>query len=501
MSQEKTHEGQEGIAIIGMAARMPGAHNLDAFWRNLRDGVESISLFSEEELLESGLDLATIRQPNFIPAKAVLADVDLFDASFFGISPREAELMDPQHRLLMECAWEVLEHAGYDAETYQGRIAVYSSAGMNTYLPFNILSNPGLAERVGGFQLSIYNDKDFVPTRIAYSMNLKGPGVDIGTACSSSLVSLHFACQSLLTYQCDMALVGAISVHFPLKIGHLYEEGTAYSPDSHCRPFDVTHSGLIDGNGLGVVVLKRLTDALADGDSIYAVIKGTAINNDGSLKVGYAAPSVEGQASVIVEAQAMAGCPPDTITYVEAHGTATPLGDPIEVAALTQAFRAGTNKKGFCGLGSVKSNIGHVDKAAGLAGLIKTTLALKHGVIPPSLHFTAPNPKLNLPDSPFYVINALQPWPKNGQTPRRAGISSFGVGGTNAHVVIEEAPPVEPSSPSRPVQLLMVSAKTEAAVEAATENLAAYLEREPDLNLSDVCYTLQRGRRPFAYRR
>ncbi|MBM4254542.1 MAG: acyltransferase domain-containing protein [Deltaproteobacteria bacterium] len=501
MSHEEPRVEQDAIAIIGMAARMPGAANLDAFWRNLRDGVESISHFSEEELLESGLDLATIRQPNFIPAKGIMADVEQFDASFFGIAPREAEIMDPQHRLLMECAWEVMEHAGYDSESYAGRIAVYTSTGMNTYLPVNILSNPGLAESVGGFQLSIYNDKDFVPTRIAYSMNLKGPGVDIGTACSSSLVSLHFACQNLLTYQCDMAIVGAVSVHFPVKVGHLCEEGAAYSPDGHCRPFDATRSGLIDGNGMGAVVLKRLSDALADGDYIHAVIKGTAINNDGSLKVGYAAPSIDGQARVIIEAQALAGCPPDTISYIEAHGTATPLGDPIEVKALTQAFRVGTQRKGFCGLGSVKSNIGHVDKAAGLAGLIKTTLALKHDVIPPSLHFTAPNPKLNLPDSPFHVVNKLQPWPKNADTPRRAGISSFGVGGTNAHAVIEEAPPVAPSSPSRPVQVLMVSAKTEAAVEAATENLATFLEQAPDMNLSDVCYTLQQGRRPFVYRR
>lgn len=497
--------GQESIAIIGMTVRMPGAPNLDAFWRNLRDGVESVSLFSEQELLESGLDLATIRHPNFVPAKAILDDIDLFDASFFGISPREAELMDPQHRLLMECAWSVLEHAGYDSETYGGRIAVFTSAGMNTYLPFHIVSHPGLVEEVGGFQLSMYNDKDFVPTRIAYSMNLKGPGVDIGTACSSSLVSVHFACQHLITYQSDMALVGGITVHLPQKMGHLYEEGTAYSPDSHCRPFDTTRSGLIDGNGMAAVVLKRLEDALADGDHIHAVIKGTAINNDGSLKVGYSAPSIDGQAEVIVEAQTIAGVRPETISYVETHGTATPLGDPIEVAALTQAFRAGTDKTGFCGIGSVKSNIGHVDKAAGLAGLIKTTLALEHEKIPPSLHFEQPNPKLKLAQSPFYVVNRLQDWPRNGHAPRRAGISSFGVGGTNAHTVVEEAPLREPGSASRPIQLVMLSAKTQAALAAATDNLANFLEQQsdtnPELNLADVCYTLQRGRRAFAYRR
>jgi acyl transferase domain-containing protein/acyl carrier protein len=502
MNGNEPGDEQDGIAIVGMAVRLPGARNVDEFWRNLCAGVESVSRFSEEELLESGMDPATIHHPNFVPAKAIMADVDLFDAPFFGISPREAELMDPQHRLLMECAWEAIEHAGYDTEAYDGRIAVFTSAGMNTYLPINILSNPGLAERVGGFQLSIFNDKDFAPTRIAHSMNLQGPGVDIGTACSSSLVSTHFACQSLSTYQCDMALVGAITVHLPLKVGHLREEGSAYSPDGHCRPFDSTPSGLIDGNGMAAVVLKRLTDAIADRDTIHAVIKGSAINNDGSMKLGYAAPSVEGQARVIAEAQAMAGCHPDTISYVEAHGTATPLGDPVEMAGLTQAFRlGGTERTGYCGIGAVKSNIGHVDKAAGLAGLIKTALALKHGRLPPTLHFKRPNPRLNLPDTPFYVVDSLRDWARDGGSPRRAGVSSFGVGGTNAHAVLEEAPPAEAGSASRPVQVLTLSAKTEAALQAAAENLAAFIEQRPTVDLADMCHTLQRGRRPFAFRR
>ncbi|MBD9358031.1 type I polyketide synthase [Methylomonas albis] len=501
MNHEEIGEDQENIAIVGIAVRMPGAPDLESFWQNLRDGVEAVSLFSEAEMLASGLDLETIRDPLFVPAKAILDDVEMFDAPFFGISPREAELMDPQHRLMMECAWEVLEHAGYDSETYPGRIAVFTSAGMNTYLPFNILSNPGLLQQVGGFQLSIYNDKDFVPSRIAYSMNLKGPAIDIGTACSSSLVGVHFACQHLLTYQSDMTLVGGISIHLPEKMGHLYEAGTAYSPDSHCRPFDAEPSGLIDGNGVAAVVLKRLSEALADGDRIYAVIKGSAINNDGAAKVGYSAPSINGQAEVIVEAQAVAGVSPATISYVETHGTATPLGDPIEVAALTQAFRAGTDKKGYCGIGSVKSNIGHVDKAAGLAGLIKTALALDHGMIPPNLHFKQPNPKLNLADSPFYVVGSLQAWPRDPAAPRRAGISSFGVGGTNAHAILEEAPLPEPGSSSRPLQLMMISAKTDAALSAAAKNMAAFLEREPHINLADTCHTLQKGRRAFAHRR
>lgn len=511
MSDEALRDDQDSIAIIGMAARMPGAADLDAFWRNLRDGVDSIRTFTEVELLEAGLDRETIRHPRLIATKGHLEGADQFDAAFFGIAPREAELMDPQHRLMMECAWQAMEHAGYDAETVDGRVAIYTSAGMNTYLPLNILTNPGLAESVGGFQLSIFNDKDFVPTRIAYAMNVTGPGVDIGTACSSSLVSLHIACQSLLTYQSDMALVGGVTVHLPQVGGHIHEEGSAYSPDGRCRPFDATTSGLVDGNGLAAVVLKRLADALADGDTIHAVVKGTAINNDGSMKLGYAAPSIEGQAAVIVEAQSVANCPPETIGYVEAHGTATPLGDPVEVAALTRAFRAGTDKTGFCGLGAVKSNIGHVDKAAGLAGLIKAALALKNEAIPPTLHFQAPNPKLNLPDTPFFVVDKLRPWPRQADAPRRAGISSFGVGGTNAHAILEEAPETEPGSSSRPIQIVTLSARSETALQAAAANLAAHFEANPgvdvadvdfaDADFADVCHTLRRGRRAFPVRR
>jgi len=501
MSGEASREEQDGIAIIGIAARMPGAPDVDSFWRNLCAGVESISGFSEAELIQSGQDLTSIRHPDFVAAKGILEDVDLFDANFFGIAPREAELMDPQHRLMMECAWEAMEHAGHDPAAFPGRIAVFTSAGMNTYFPFNLLPNRELMERVGGFQLSIFNDKDFVPTRIAYAMNVDGPGVDIGTACSSSLVSLHFACQHLLTYQADMVLVGAVTVHLPQKVGHVAQEGAAYSPDRHCRPFDATPSGLIDGNGMATIVLKRLADALADGDTVHAIVKGTAINNDGSRKLGYTAPSIDGQAKVIIEAQAMAQCDPDSITYVEAHGTATPLGDPVEVAALAQAFRAGTKRTGYCGLGSVKSNIGHVDKAAGLAGLIKTALALKHEKIPPTLHFKAPNPKLNLPQTPFYVVDRLTPWPRDPDRPRRAGVSSFGVGGTNAHAILEEPPLPNPGSASRPVQLLSISAKSEAALQQATENLAAFLKAQPNVDLADVCHTLHRGRSAFAWRR
>ena len=494
------HDRSDDIAIIGMAGRFPGAANLREFWRNLQGGVDSIGRFTEAELLASGLPLEVIRHPEFVAAKGVLDDADLFDAGFFGISPREAELMDPQHRLLMECAWHALEDAGYDSERYAGRIAAFTSTGLNTYLPFNICSHPGLAQRVGGFHLSICNDKDFVATRIAYAMNLKGAGVNISTACSSSLVSAHFACQHLLTHQADMALVGGVSVHFPQKVGHIHEPGAAYSPDTKCRPFDATPSGLIDGSGVAAVVLKRLDDAVADGDAIYAVIKATAINNDGHMKVGYTAPSVEGQAEVIAEALEMSGVDPETISYVEAHGTGTPIGDPIEVAGLTQAYRRRTARVGYCGLGSVKSNIGHADTAAGLAGLMKIVLGLQNGEMAPSLHFERPNPELHLERSPFYVVKTAQPWPRTAGRPRRAGLSSFGVGGTNAHAIIEEAPDTDAGSPSRPDQLLLLSARTPEALQDAVRGLSQHLREHPGVTLADVAFTLQAGRREFSRR-
>lgn len=499
MNQTEASKNLECIAIVGIAVRMPGAADVRQFWENLKAGKESISLFSKEEMLEAGVSSEMIDLPNYVAAKGILDGVELFDANFFGIAPREAELMDPQHRVLMECSWAAMEDAGYVPEQYPGRIAVFTSAGMNTYLPVNLMSNPDLLEQVGGFELSIYNDKDFVPTRIAYSMNIKGPAIDIGTACSSSLVSTHLACQHLLTYQSDMALVGGITIHLPQKVGHLHEAGSAYSPDRHCRPFDSTQSGLIDGNGAAVIIVKRLEDALNDGDKIHALIRGSAINNDGSDKVGYAAPSVNGQAEAILEALAVAEVEADSISYVEAHGTSTPLGDPIELAALTQAYRTSTNRIGFCGVGSVKSNIGHVDKAAGLAGLIKTTLALEHELLPPSLNWKAPNPKLQIEKTPFYVVHKPKAWARSAE-PRRAGISSFGVGGTNAHAILEEAPLSEPSSPSRNRQLITLSAKTKHSLAEYAKNLAHHLTRYPEINLADVASTLARGRKAFAQR-
>ena len=500
MSKLKTEPAIEGIAIIGMAGRFPGAKNLSEFWQNLRDGVESVSFFSDEELESSGIDPFLLRDPKYVKAKAVLQDVELFDASFFGVNPREAEIIDPQHRLFLECASEALESAGYDPETYAGSIGVYAGVSMNTYLLNNLLSNRGLIEAVGGYQTMLGNDKDFMPTRVSYKLNLKGPSLVVQTACSTSLVAVQLACQSLLNYQCEIALAGGASIRNPRKAGYLYQEGMILSPDGHCRAFDAKAQGTIVGEGVGIVVVKRLADALADRDCIHAVIKGGSINNDGSLKVGYTAPSVDGQADVIAMAQAVAGVDADTISYIEAHGTATPLGDPIEIAALTKAFRANTERKRFCAIGSVKTNIGHLDAAAGVAGLIKTVLALKHRMLPPSLHFEAPNPNIDFENSPFYVNARLSEWKTKG-TPLRAGVSSFGIGGTNAHVIIEETPPIEASGPSKQWQLLVLTAKTGAALDTMTENLVQHLKEHRNLNLADMAYTLQVGRRSFSHRR
>jgi acyl transferase domain-containing protein/acyl carrier protein len=489
----------EGIAVIGLSGRFPGAKSVDEFWQNLRNGVESITHFSDQELEASGIDLSTLSNPNYVKAKGALEDIELFDAAFFGFTPREAEIMDPQHRIFLECAWECLEHAGYNPEAYQGLIGVYAGVSVNTYWMYNLHSNRDLLATVGEFQTLIENDKDYLTTRVSYKMNLKGPSVAIQTACSTSLVAVHLACQSLLSYQCDIALAGGASVGVPQKAGYLYQEGGILSPDGHCRAFDASAQGIVGGNGVGVVALKRLQDAIADGDCIYSVITGSAINNDGSLKVGYTAPSVDGQTEVIAMAQAIAGIEPETVTYIETHGTGTPLGDPIEIAALTQVFRASTDKKGFCAIGSVKTNIGHLDAAAGVAGLIKTILAIQHKSLPPSLHFQNPNPKIDFANSPFYVNTTLAEWKAN-QTRRRAGVSSFGIGGTNAHVVVEEGPIREASGDSRPWHLLTLSAKTSPALDVARANLVEHLKQHPEQKLADVAFTLQVGRKAFDQR-
>ncbi|MFY9824776.1 MAG: beta-ketoacyl synthase N-terminal-like domain-containing protein [Thermoanaerobaculia bacterium] len=487
------------IAIIGMAVRFPGASALERFWENLRDGVESVSFFSGEELLAAGVDPSSLADPAYVRARALCAGVEEFDAAFFGFTPREAEVMDPQHRVLLECAWEALEDAGQDPERTGARAAVCAGSGTSSYLFSNLMPNAGLVahlEMMGGLQALLLNDRDFLATRLSYKLNLKGPSVLVQTACSTGLTAVHMASQSLLSGESDLALAGAVSIALPEKEGYLYQEGAITSPDGHCRAFDAAAGGAVVGNGCGVVVLKRLADALADGDSIYAVIRGSAVNNDGSAKVGFTAPSVEGQADVITEALLMAGVEPASVAYVEGHGSGTALGDPIEVAALNQAFAAAGGTES-CALGSVKTNLGHLNTAAGLAGLVKAVLALQHATIPPSLHFERPNPQAEL--GPFRVPTRAEPWPAD-RFPRRAGVSSFGLGGTNVHAVLEEAPPAEAGSPSRPFQLLTVSARTESALDAACRRLADRLETE-DLDLADVAFTLQTGRKAFACRR
>lgn len=488
------------IAIIGIAGRFPGAENVDKFWRNLQDGVESISVFSDQELLLTGVPPHLIKNANYVKASGVLSNVEMFDAHLFGYSPGEAAIMDPQHRIFMECAWEALEDAGCNAETYNGLIGVYAGASMNTYL-YNHL-RPDLKSLEGGlgYHHMIASDKDFLATKVSYKLNLKGPSLTVQTACSTSLVAVHLACQSIRSGECDMALAGGVSIRIPHKAGYLYQEGIVLSPDGHCRAFDAEAAGTVIGNGVGIVVLKLLADAIVDDDHIYAVIKGSAINNDGSLKAGYTAPSLDAQAAVIVEAQGIADTDADSITYVETHGTGTTIGDPIEIGALAKAFRISTDRYGFCAIGSVKSNIGHLDAAAGVAGLIKTALALWHKEIPPSLNFETPNPRIDFKHSPFYVNVTPTKWNTNG-TPRRAGVSSFGIGGTNAHVILEEAPTVETSGLSRPWQLLLFSAKTASALNAVSANFSDYLAKSPDYNLADAAYTLQIGRKVFAQRR
>ncbi len=489
----------DSIAITGMAGRFPGARNISEFWQNLRSSIESITFFSDEELKAADVDPALLKDPNYVKAGAVLDNVEMFDAGFFGYTPREAAIMDPQHRFFLECAWEALEDSGVCPDNYAGPIGVYAGVSMNSYLLFNLYASDAI-DSVRGLQTVIGNNHDFLTTRVSYKLDLKGPSLDVQTSCSTSLVAVHLACQSLLNGECDMALAGGVSIVLPQNTGYLYQEQGIYSPDGHCRAFDARAQGTTGGRGAGVVVLKRFEDAQADGDHIYAVIRGSAINNDGCDKVGYTAPSVEGQARVITEALAVADVEPETISYIEAHGTGTPLGDPIEIEALTQAFRTSTDKKQFCAIGTVKTNIGHLDAAAGVTGLIKTALALYHRELPASLNFEKPNPKIDFINSPFYVNAALNSWQTSGK-PLRAGVSSFGMGGTNAHVVMEEAPPAQPSSKSRPWQLLLLSARNDAALDAATANITRYMDEYPGTNLADIGFTLQTGRKQFGKRR
>jgi acyl transferase domain-containing protein len=487
------------IAVIGMAGRFPGSRDIAAYWQTIREGLDRISFFSDDEL-ENGLTAEEMSNPEFIKARAIIDDVELFDASFFNVPARTAEWMDPQQRMFLEYVWNALEDAGYDASTYRGAIALYAGASLNSYMLTRLPFLATLPDAPDAFQLVMNNDKDHLATRVSYKLNLRGESVTIQTSCSTSLVAVHFACQSLLGGQCDIAVAGGVSIVVPQKTGYLYQEGMISSPDGHCRSFDDKAQGTVSGNGLGVVVLKMLTDAVKDGDHIYAVIKGSAVNNDGNLKMGYTAPSIQGQTDVISKALAMAGVEADTINYVEGHGTGTPVGDPIEVEALTQAYRRHTDRKQFCALGAVKANIGHLDAAAGIAGLIKVCLALKHREMPPLVHFEKPNRTIDFQNSPFYLNNTLLEWPSRS-TPRRAAISSFGIGGTNAHVILEEAPALAASGESRPCHVLTLSARSPEALANKAQALARYLEDNPRSNLADVAYTCNAGRQQFPYRR
>jgi len=485
-----------------MAAHFPGASSIEAYWSNLRAGLESIRRLSEDELLAAGEARHLMQRPDYVPYAAPLDRFEEFDAEFFGLSPKEAAIMDPQHRQFLEVAWEALENAGHPPENFPGPVGVFAGCGMGSYFYFNVCSNPDLVDDVGMFLLRhTGNDKDFLSTRLSHILDLKGPSVNVQTACSTSLVAAHYATQALLTGECDMAIAGGVTIELPHNRGYVYKAGEVLSPDGHCHAFDHRAEGTVFGSGAGAVILRRLSDAIEDGDHIWSVIRGTAINNDGAAKAGYLAPSVDGQAAAISEAHVMADITADTLDYIECHGTGTYLGDPIEVAALTQAFSDTTQETGFCRLGSVKTNIGHLDTAAGVASLIKTSLALHHKQIPPSLGFEKPNPAIDFENSPFRVNDTLTDWvPHKG--PRRAGVNSLGVGGTNAHAILQEAPERAASEPSDwPFQILTVSARGKKALDANSLALARHLRANPDQDLADVAWTLKNGRRGFEKRR
>jgi len=486
------------VAIIGMSGRFPGAADLYEYWSLLREGREGISFFTDDEL-ELVPSSVGMDDPRHVRAKGILQGVELFDAPFFNVPAREATWMDPQHRIFLECCWWALEDAGYDVERYPGAVSLYAGVNFNSYL----LSRIDRLRQAGGadhFQIMLGNEKDHLATRVAYKLGLRGESISVQTSCSTSLVAVHMACQSILSGQSDMAMAGGVSLRLPQKAGYRYTEGLVASPDGHCRAFDEQAKGTVAGEGVGVVVLKALPDALRDGDHVYAVIRGSAINNDGHAKVGYTAPGVSGQAEVIAKALAMADVDPDTIGFVEAHGTGTPLGDPIEVEALTRTYRRHTQRSGYCALGSVKSNIGHLDTAAGVAGLMKAVLALRNRQIPPTLHFERPNPALRLEESPFYVNRALQPWPEAAGHPRRSGVSSFGIGGTNVHLVLQEAPERRTETEAPAPRLFTLSARTPTALRQAASDLRGHLERHPVPSLADLAYTLNLGRRQFPVR-
>ncbi|MEV0681651.1 type I polyketide synthase [Actinosynnema sp. NPDC050436] len=485
------------IAVVGMAGRFPGAADTDELWRNLAGGVESITFFDRAELLAAGVPAATADDPRYVPARGVLRDVGLFDAGFFGYSARDAQIIDPQQRLFLECAWEAVEHAGHDTARFDGQVGVYAGSSLSGYL-LHLLTDRRLLETVGPYRMMLANDKDHLTMRVAHKLDLRGPAITVQTACSTSLVAVHQACQALLSQECDMALAGGVTIALPQVAGYRYEDEGIMSPDGHCRAFDATAAGTVAGSGAGVVVLRRLADALRDGDTVHAVVLGSAVNNDGAGKAGYTTPSSAGQAAVITEALAVAGVDPATVSYVEAHGTGTALGDPIEVSALGSAL--GAPAGGSRVLGALKTNIGHLDAAAGVAGLIKAVLALGHRALPGTLHFTEPNPRAGFAAAGLRVSAGLTAWEPPPGLPRRAGVSSFGMGGTNAHVVLQEAAPPVPTGPARQWQVLALSAATATALPVAAAKLAGHLAANPD-GLADAAFTLQVGRRVLRHRR
>ena len=488
------------VAILGMSGRFPGAGCLEDFWRNLRDGLEAISVLSDAELDIAGVASRRRLDARYVRAAAVLEGIDLFDASFFNMSARDAQITDPQHRLFLECAWHALENAGYDPHRFHGEIGVFAGAARNSYLLRNISRDELLREALDDYQIVIGSDNDYLATRVAFKFDLRGPAVTVQTACSTSLVAVHMACQSLRNGECEMALAGGVSVRVPQKTGYLHKESGMYSPDGHTRPFDAHARGTVFGSGIGVVVLKPLQKALVDGDPIRAVIRGSAVNNDGASKSGFTAPSASRQAAAISKALVAAGLPANEIDYIEAHGTGTQKGDPVEIAAIRLALSAGRDLDERCAIGSVKGNIGHADAASGVAGLIKTVLALEHEALPPTVNFREPNPACGFDDSPFFVNAQLTPW-RRGSRPRRAGVTSLGFGGTNAHVIVEEAPSRRKEDLSRAWHLLVISAKTESALESSTRNLSQFLRDNSDIDLASVAFTLQTGRAQFAWRR
>lgn len=497
---DQDNSALEGIAIVGMSGRFPAADSVDALWRNVLARAVGATPVDDATLLAAGVDPRHLGEPNYVKVAYVVDGIDRFDAAFFGFTPREAETMDPQHRMLLECCQEALEDAGHAPERYSGAIGVYVGVGTPAYMIRNLLPQQGLIESVGVLQFSIGNEKSFASTKVSYKLNLRGPSVNVDTACSTSLVAVHQACQSLLSYECDMALAGGVSLNVPASEGYFHHEGGIVSSDGLCRPFDHRAEGTVKGAGAGIVLLKRLEDAVADGDHIYAVIKGSAINNDGAQKVGYTASSVDGQTAVISQALGLAGICPSTIGYVEAHGTGTRLGDPVEIAALTEAYASATDRLQYCAVGSLKANVGHLDIAAGVAGLMKVARALEDGVLPPSANFEAPNPGIDFASTPFYVTAENRPWPAELPV-RRAAVSSFGIGGTNAHAVLEQPPSRGETTPPRSQQLLVVSGKTAAAADRAAERLARHLETHEELALADAAYTLQVGRSHYPHRR